>query len=94
MDIEEATAISREIDDARQVDEITDDDYPPCIYNRESFHMDAGDLVLSDDKKKNDELRLICISLLQYPTMAESPLEDLILNNLRDNKITAEMLGG
>ena len=37
--------------------EITDDDYPAVPYDDESFHADAGDIILADDVETNAKLR-------------------------------------
>ena len=36
---------------------VTDEDYPPIKHTAESFHMDAGDIILADDVSTNDTLR-------------------------------------
>ena len=36
---------------------VTDEDYPPIKHTAESFHMDAGDIILADDVETNDLLR-------------------------------------
>ena len=36
---------------------ISDEDYPPIRHTAESFHMDAGDIILADDVETNDNLR-------------------------------------
>ena len=71
--VDKAVEFNRTIDEEKHT-AITDSDYPPAfVFNRESWHVDAGNYVLSDDPKRNDQLRMLLkdalseIDLKSYP---------------------------